>query len=54
MINYIIPDGLVFIISFKLYKSLRKTQVGVNWYPGVNWFSTTNADDRTWVGDELG
>ena len=41
MINYIIPGGLVFIIRFKMYQSLRKTRVGVNWYPGVNWYSTT-------------
>ena len=42
MIKNIIPDGLVYIMCLKIYKSLRKKKrVGVNGSPDVNWSSST-------------
>ena len=32
---------VVNIFSMKNYKSSRKLRVGLNWYPGVNWSTTT-------------
>ena len=32
---------MVNIFSMKNNKSSRKLRVGVNWYPGVNWSTTT-------------
>ena len=33
--------NVVNIFSMKNYKYSRKLRVGVNWYPGVNWSTTT-------------
>ena len=33
---------VVNIFSMKNYKSSRKLRVGLNWYPGVNWSTTTS------------
>ena len=41
MINLIIIYDVVNIFSMKTYKSSRKLRVGLNWYPGVNWSTTT-------------
>ena len=37
---------VVNIFSMKNYESSRKLRVGVNWYPGVNWSTTTNANSK--------
>ena len=42
MINFMIIYNVVNIFSMKNYKSSRKLRVGVNWYPGVNWSTTTS------------
>ena len=43
MINLMIIYNVVNIFSMKNHKSSRKLiGVGVNWYPGVNWSTTTN------------
>ena len=34
---------MVNIFSMKNYKSSRKLGVGLNWYPGMNWSTTTTA-----------
>ena len=41
MINLMIIYNVVNIFSMKNYKCSRKLRVGVNWYPGVNWSTTT-------------
>ena len=41
MINLMIIYNVVNIFSMKNHKSSRKLRVGVNWYPGVNWSTTT-------------
>ena len=41
MINLIIIYDVVNIFSMKNYKSSKKLGVGLNWYPGVNWSTTT-------------
>ena len=41
MIHLMIIYDVVNIFSMKNYKSSRKLRVGVNWYPGVNWSTTT-------------
>ena len=44
MINLLIIYNVVNIFSMKNHKSSRKLRVGVkavNWYPGVNWSTTT-------------
>ena len=41
VINLMIIYDVVNIFSMKNYKSSRKLRVGVNWYPGVNWSTTT-------------
>ena len=38
---------VVNIFSMKNNKSSRKLRVGVNWYPGVNWSTTTNEKTLT-------
>ena len=42
MINLMIIYNVVNIFSMKNHKSSRKLRVGVNWYPGVNWSTTTS------------
>ena len=44
MINLMIIYNVVNIFSMKNYKSSRKLRVGVNWYPGVNWSTTTRVE----------
>ena len=44
MIHLMIIYDVVNIFSMKNYKSLRKLRVGLNWYPGVNWSTTTNVN----------
>ena len=41
MINLMIIYDVVKIFSVKNYYFSRKLRVGVNWYPGVNWSTTT-------------
>ena len=41
MIHLMIIYDVVNIFSMKNYKSSRKLRVGLNWYPGVNWSTTT-------------
>ena len=41
MINLMIIYDMVNIFFMKNYKSSRKLRVGLNWYPGVNWSTTT-------------
>ena len=41
MINLRIIYDVVNIFSIKNYKSSRKLGVGLNWYPGMNWSTTT-------------
>ena len=41
MINLMIIYDVVNIFSMKNYKSSRKLGMGLNWYPGVNWSTTT-------------
>ena len=41
MIHLMIIYDVVNIFSMKNYESSRKLRVGVNWYPGVNWSTTT-------------
>ena len=43
MINLMIIYDVVYIFSMKNYKSSRKLGVGLNWYPGVNWSTTTRS-----------
>ena len=50
MINLMIIYNVVNIFSMKNHKSSRKLRVGVNWYPGMNWSTTTN-DGHNVVGD---
>ena len=42
MINLMIIYDVVNIFSMKNYKSSRKLGVGLTWYPGVNWSTTTS------------
>ena len=41
MISLMIIYNMVNIFSMKTYKSSRKLRVGVNWYQGMNWSTTT-------------
>ena len=41
MIHLMIIYDVVNIFSMKNYESSRKLRVGLNWYPGVNWSTTT-------------
>ena len=41
MIHVMIIYDVVNIFSMKNYKSSRKLRVGLNWYLGVNWSTTT-------------
>ena len=41
MINLMIVYDVVNTMSMKNYKSSKKLRVGLNWYPGVNWSTTT-------------
>ena len=41
MINLMIIYNVVNIFSMKNYQSSSKLRVGVNWYSGVNWSTTT-------------
>ena len=43
MINLMIIYDVVNIFFMKNNKSSRKLRVGVNWYPGVNWSTTTRS-----------
>ena len=43
MINLMIIYDVANIFSMKNYKSSRKLGVGLNWYPGVNWSTTTSS-----------
>ena len=40
---------VVNIFSMKNYKSSRKLRVGLNWYPGVNWSTTTTRFENIYV-----
>ena len=42
MINLMIIYDVVNIFSMKTYTSSRKLRVGLNWYQGVNWSTTTS------------
>ena len=44
MIHVMIIYDVVNIFSLKNYKSSRKLRVGLNWYPGVNWSTTTTSN----------
>ena len=41
MINLMIIYDVLNIFSMRTCKSSRKLRVGLNWYPGVNWSTTT-------------
>ena len=46
MIHLMIIYDVVNIFSMKNHKSSRKLRVGLNWYPGVNWSTTTIESKR--------
>ena len=41
MINLMIIYDVINMFSMKTCKSSRKLMVGLNWYPGMNWSTTT-------------
>ena len=49
MINLMIIYDVVNNCSMKNYKSSRKLGVGLNWYPGVNWSTTTIKGELSYV-----
>ena len=55
LINLMIIYDVVNIFSMKTYKSSRKLRVGLNWYPGVNWSTTTTVYQKQLAtGQKLG